>query len=158
MKVVEYFKKGDTVFVYTPNGIKAAKYIRLDGDYNGQNREVYVGGLENYRDQYGTVSSYQTFPERHVFSSKEAAAEFFLTGKREDLKPVAEHESLYNAGDKVYSLGQEGIEVQTVTHVSWRLGCFEYHSNAGGCAVYFERNPGMYFRTREEAVQKLLSL
>lgn len=156
MQVIEYFKKGDTVFVYTQHGIKTATYVKVETDWNG--RELYLKDLTDFRDEYGTVHSYYTFPEKLVFSSKEAIINFLRNGTYEHLQPVKIHESQYNVGDLVYTIEKDGIKTQKVTSVHWRVGGFEYYSTNGGCACYFDQHPEIYFHTKEDAINKLLSM
>ena len=155
MKVQEYFKKGQEVWVITGQGIKKAVYWRLE-NINGRFRWVYLGEIENYKDDYGNTKSCDEFPESKVFTSREAAVEFLRTGKTEDLKAVKTHESLFNPGEVGYRIGRGGVESERFESVRWRIGQFEYHTNGGGAAVYPER--GRWFRTREEAVEALLAM
>lgn len=158
MKVKEYFKKGQEVWIITGQGIKKGSYFRLESTRDGvNNRWVYIKDLVDYKNEYGVTAYYQTFPESKVFSTREAAVDFLRTGKSEVLTAVAEHESVFEAGDIGYKIGKNGVESERFTSVEWRVGEFEYHTNAGGCAVYPERD-ARWFHTREEAVEALIAM
>lgn len=152
MKVYECLKKGQEVWVLTNKGLKKGTYLQLSSP-----TEFYIGPIDGYSDEYGTVKSYDYFPADKVFTTREAAKDFLLYGKQERPAIVETHESKFEVGDKVYSFSEGGgIREMTVTSVKWRLGQWEYHTNYGGCAYYLER--GAYFKTKEEAVEAYLNL
>ena len=151
MKVFEKFKKGQEVFVLSQNGLLKGEYVRLNTP-NSYDIDKLVG----YRDKYGTAHTYAEIEANRVFSSVEAAKRYLLYGVREELPTVATHESKFDIDDAVYDVhGDKGIRQLRVESVRWRLGEWEYHTNAGGCAYYLER--GEYFATREEAVEAYLN-
>ena len=164
MKIYEYFEKGQEVYVLTKGGL-------CKGEYRGKNTATTVdvcfqvksadgAHLEHtgYRDEYGRAMNYGEFPEKMVFSSKDAAKRYLLTGEAESRPVVLERESAYNVGDHFYYVDEKGLHDYTVSSVRWRLGEWEYHCNWGGCAAYLESNRGRkYYHTAEEAVEAYLN-
>lgn len=164
MKVYEYFNIGQEVYVLTRSGLCKGEYRRKNTattiDVSFQLLAEDGKHLEHsgYKDEYGVSQNYGEFPEKMVFSSKEAAKRYLLYGETESLPIVCERESAYNVGDHFYYVDEKGLHDYTVSSVRWRLGQWEYHCNWGGCAAYLEGSRGQrYFHTAEEAVEAYLN-
>lgn len=163
MKIYEYFKKDQEVYVLTNNGLALGRYVRkntadtVDISFMIPDGNGYLEHT-GYKDEYGTMQNYAEFPERMVFASREAARMFLLTGTLENLPIVAERESAYDVGDYFYYCDKDGVHSHEITSVRWRLGQWEYHCDWGGAAVYLEDSRGrQYYKTREEAVEAYLN-
>ena len=148
MKIYEYFKKDQEVYVLTTNGLALGRYVRK----NTANTVDISFGIG------GTLSYIKEYPENQVFSSKEAARTYLFTGVSENRPIVLERESAYEVGDCFYYCDEEGVHSHIITSVRWRLGQWEYHCTWGGAAVYLEGGRGrQYYKTREEAVEAYLN-
>lgn len=138
MKAYEYFNKGQEVYVLTNEGLRKGNYVGKLSETTSR-----ISGMER--------------PDCEIFTTKEAARKYLLTGERDNLPVVRELESSYNVGDHFFYFAEGRIQEGIVKSVHLRLGEWEYHTNRGGIAFYLDRSSQYYFKTREEAVENYLS-
>ena len=137
MKAYEYFNKGQEVYVLTNEGLRKGNYVEKHSLTTSN-----ISGME--RQDY------------EIFTTKEAAKRYLLTGEVENRPVVRIHESSYNVGDHFFFCNEGGVQEGIVESVRWRMGQWEYHTNRGGIAYYLDHSQ-YYFKTREEAVENYLS-